>query len=112
MRDFSEILKEVAYKTSRSSGAGGQHVNKVETKVMLLFNVENSGFLREDEKERILRKLQNRIDAEGNLQVVVQESRSQYKNKELAAKKLMALIESSLKEEKKTQADKNYGCRP
>jgi len=106
MRDFSDILKEVSYKTSRSSGAGGQHVNKVETKVAVIFHVAGSQFLNEHEKEKLLKKLQNRIDTEGNLQIVAQESRSQYKNKALAEKKLLALIAEALKEEKKRKPTK------
>jgi ribosome-associated protein len=106
MRDFSDILKEVSYKTSRSGGAGGQHVNKVETKVAVIFHVANSQFLNENEKERLLKKLHSRIDSEGNLQIVAQESRSQHKNKALAEKKLLTLIEEALKEQKKRKPTK------
>lgn len=106
MRDFNEILKEVSYKTSRSGGAGGQHVNKVETKVAISFHVGQSVFFNEAEKERISKKLQNRIDKDGFLQITAQDSRSQLKNKELAEKRLLKLIEEALFEEKKRKPTK------
>ena len=62
-----DILSEVTYKTSRSGGKGGQNVNKVETKVELIFNVLNSKYLDDEEKELIQEKLNNRIDKNGNL---------------------------------------------
>lgn len=106
MRDFAEILKEVSYKTSRSGGAGGQHVNKVETKVAVFFNIAQSAFLNDFEKSTLISKLKNRIDNEGILHLAVQDSRSQVKNKELADKRLIELIKNALKEEKKRKPTK------
>ncbi len=72
MKDFT---KELSYKTSRSSGAGGQNVNKVETSVTVLWNVQESGFFNEFQKNLIQEKLKNRINAEGFLFLTVSESR-------------------------------------
>ena len=65
--DDVDLSAEISYKTSRSGGKGGQHVNKTETKVTLVFNVQNSNLLTAIQKERILLKLRNRISQEGNL---------------------------------------------
>ncbi len=83
---------EFSFKTSRSSGAGGQNVNKVSTKVELDFDVPNSTLLSEDQKAIVLKKLENRITKEGILQIVVQEERSQLGNKEIAIKKFYDLL--------------------
>mgnify|MGYP005853497451 CR=1 FL=1 len=81
------FLPELEFQTARSSGPGGQNVNKVETKVQLSFNVTNSQILSEEEKLTLLQKLKNKIDAEGNLNLSCQEKRSQIQNKELVIKK-------------------------
>ncbi len=90
------LQKEVKYRTSRSSGPGGQHVNKVATKVELLFDVNNSTILTENEKETISLKLKNKISQEGILSVQCESSRSQLKNKELAFNKLLKLLNEAL----------------
>lgn len=93
MKDFS---KELNFKTSRSSGAGGQNVNKVETSVTVLWNVNESGFFDEDEKNLIQNKLKNRINAEGLLFLTVSESRTQLMNKNKAIEKITEIVNKAL----------------
>lgn len=97
---------ELSYKTSRSSGSGGQNVNKVETSVTVLWKVEDSAVFSESEKERILLKLKNKINAEGILQTTVSESRTQLQNKKIATEKIQELVNNSLIVPKKRIATK------
>ncbi len=92
--------KEIRYNASRSGGKGGQHVNKVETKVELNFNVPNSSLLDEMQKQTILLKLKNQINSEGTLRVVSQSERSQLLNKKRAEAKFLDLINRALKKKK------------
>ena len=87
-----DLQSEFQFKTSRSGGAGGQHVNKVATKVQLIFDVRQSAIISEDEKEILLAKLGNHISEEGVVQVISQAGRSQYANKLDALKKMYKLL--------------------
>ena len=97
---------EFSFKTSRSSGAGGQNVNKVSTKVELDFDVQNSALLNEEQKIKVFDKLKNRINKEGILQIIVQTERSQLANKEIAIEKFYALLEKCFIEKKKRKPTK------
>jgi ribosome-associated protein len=91
-----DILKELTFKTSRSGGKGGQHVNKVSTKVELNFDLRLTSLFTEEEKIRLFQKLSNRINSEGILQVITEEERSQLQNKERSVQKLLVLLKTAL----------------
>ncbi|MGD1319898.1 alternative ribosome rescue aminoacyl-tRNA hydrolase ArfB [Chryseobacterium sp. 2R14A] len=93
MKNFTS---ELAYKTSRSSGAGGQNVNKVETSVTIMWDIEESNFFSDEEKNLIYTKLKNRINSEGILQLTVSESRTQLQNKKIATEKILELVDQAL----------------
>jgi ribosome-associated protein len=97
---------EFLFQTSKSGGAGGQHVNKVDTKVELKFDVQNSLLLSEQERTLIKDKLANRINSDGYLQIVCQEERSQLKNKSLCVNRFYELIKQALTKQKKRRATK------
>ena len=97
---------ELEFLFTRSGGPGGQNVNKVSTRVELLFNVLSSSHLSREEKQRIITKLKSRIDAEGNLHVASQESRSQWKNREIVVGKFVKLLHTALVVHKKRIATK------
>lgn len=103
MRNFT---KELTYKTSRSSGAGGQNVNKVETAVTVLWKVADTEFFSNEEIELISEKLKNRINQDGILQLTVSESRTQLQNKKIATDKILELVEKSLYKPKPRKATK------
>ena len=93
----SLILKELKFKAARSSGAGGQHVNKVSTKVILQFDLLNSFGLSEHEKEILQKKLINKLTKEGLLILSCAISRSQHKNKKLIIIHFLKLLKENLK---------------
>lgn len=95
------ILREIIFRTSRSGGKGGQNVNKVSSKVELVYDISASYSLSESQKEKLLAKLAHKLDSEGMLHVVSQTSRSQTENKKIAVEKLMTLLQNGLKERKK-----------
>jgi len=100
------ILIEITYKATRSSGAGGQHVNKVASKITAFFDLNNSQGLSDREKERLLKKLASRLSKDGVLQINAEESRSQFRNKALATERLINLLTESLVRPKVRRATK------
>ena len=101
-----ELEKEFQYRTSRSGGKGGQNVNKVETKVELLWNINSSILFDEIQKARLTEKLANRITNDGIFHVVAEEERTQLRNKEAAIKRTIKLISDSLKIEQPRKPSK------
>ena len=102
-RDFSS---EFRFSASRSGGAGGQNVNKVNTKVELRFSVTDSQLLTDSEKEMLLNKLKNRITTEGDLIIVSQTERSQLGNRIQCVNKFYTLIKENLATQKKRKPTK------
>lgn len=101
-----QIVSEFQFSASRSGGKGGQHVNTTESKVELKFHVPASFFLTAEQKQLLLKKLKNKIDAEGYLRMYESGSRSQFTNKEKLVKKTIALLEASLRHPKKRKPTK------
>lgn len=95
------INSEIVYSATRSSGPGGQNVNKVNTRVELRFSVNNSEFLSEFEKGKIRFHLKNRINAEDDLLLVSQVERSQWRNKQVVTKRFFELVNKALTPTKK-----------
>ena len=100
------IINELKFKAIRSSGAGGQHVNKVASKVELLFDVVNSKILTIDEKELLYKNLKSKLTKENVLLLQCDESRSQHKNKEIIIKRFLTLINHALRIPKLRKATK------
>lgn len=107
--DSTKIEKELYFKTSRSSGPGGQHANKTESRVTLFFNVEKSEALTENEKELLLQKLKSKLSSDNILQLSSEHYRSQHRNKEILKQRFLQLITNVLvpqRERKKTKTPK------
>jgi ribosome-associated protein len=91
-----KLITELQYKAVRSSGAGGQNVNKVSSKVVLSFDVKNSKVLSDDEKMLLEMNLASRLTNDQILILNCDEDRSQLKNKEIVTKRFLAIIEQGL----------------
>ena len=98
--DTTLLKSELTYKYVRSSGSGGQNVNKVSSKAELYFHLENSKVFTEDEKLKLNQFFANRLNKEGVLMLSCDESRSQFRNKAIVTQRFLALIVEGLKEEK------------
>ncbi len=97
-------LHELHYRTSRSSGPGGQHVNRTESQVELLWDVRNSPSLSKTQRYRIEQALANRIDSDGVLHLTSGERRSQLQNKHAVTERFVKLLQEAIKQLKKRVA--------
>ena len=109
--DINKILKsirdyELDFTASRSGGPGGQHVNKTSTKVEVRFNIRDSAFLSDEQKELLLTRFAGKVTTEGELIVTSQATRSQLENKEKAIEKILDKIEKALIPPKKRKPTK------
>ena len=102
----NELLSELEFTNSRSSGAGGQNVNKVNSKVTLRWNIINSKFLTDQQKNLLLLKLPNQLSNDGDLILSSQEYRSQLQNKQEVILKLDKILKSVFKKQKVRKASK------
>ena len=94
--DVNTILSELYFKAVRSSGAGGQNVNKVSSKIVLNFSLDRSNALSNEEKALAKKNLASRLTTENLLILNCDEDRSQLKNKEIITKRFLALIKNAL----------------
>jgi len=94
-------LDELRYRTTRSSGPGGQHVNKTDTQVELLFDVAHSPSLDDSQRQRIVSKLKNLIDQDGVLHLTAQTERSQLRNREIVTARFQEVLAAALRVPKK-----------
>jgi len=100
------ISSELEFATSRSSGPGGQNVNKVNTKVTLRWNIKDSPQLTSEEKELLQQKLASRLTTDGTLLITSQDKRSQLQNKEETLLKLENLLKQAFAKRKKRKPSK------
>ena len=101
LRNFE---RELVYSASRSSGPGGQNVNKLNTKVELRFSINTTQLLSDEEKELVFRKLANKINREGELVLVTRSERTQLMNKKLVTEKFYIVISKALTAQRKRRA--------
>lgn len=106
MISIRSILPELQFSTSRSSGPGGQNVNKVNTKVIIHFDVRNSAALSSDQKLILLQKLESRLTNEGVLVLASQDKRSQLQNKEAVLEKLERILRKAFEVKRVRKATK------
>ena len=100
------LLKELTFKAVRSSGPGGQHVNKTASKVELIFNLKSSNALSDQEKEQLNDRLGSKITEEGNIIMSCGETRSQHRNKAIVIERLIDLIQLGLKKKRSRRKTK------
>ncbi|HET6990860.1 MAG TPA: peptide chain release factor-like protein, partial [Bacteroidia bacterium] len=100
------LVKECFIKATRSGGAGGQHVNKVSSKIEIMFDIPNSKLLSDEQKNILLVKLDSRLTTDGVLRITEDSDRSQHENKEKAIRKFYTILENALKPVKKRKKTK------
>jgi len=99
--NVDKIIKEISFTAVRSGGPGGQHANKVSSKVVLMFDILGSESLSEAQKTRLVQKLTGRLNSREQLILTCDESRSQHKNKEIVTNRFITLLQETLKKQKK-----------
>jgi len=92
--------QSISFRFSRSAGPGGQNVNKVNTRVTLLFNVAGCAYLSDGQKRRILTRLPGRVSKDGLLRVVSQRHRTQKANRQAALERLVELLRAALEKKR------------
>ena len=97
---------ELATRATRSSGAGGQHVNKTSSRIELTWNANLSPSISDEQRSLILTRLRSRITKDGDIRVVASTTRSQFRNREIAEKRLATMIANALVPVKKRRATK------
>lgn len=98
--ETENLLKELIFKAIRSGGPGGQHANKVSSKIVLSFDISNSKILSEDEKKLLIPNIKTRLTNENILILNCDETRSQHQNKEIAIERFLKMITEGLKVQK------------
>jgi ribosome-associated protein len=97
---------ELDFRTSRSSGAGGQHVNKTSSRVEISWNIARSAVVSDEQRELLISRLGSRISEEGAIRVVASDTRSQLRNRQTAERRLGETIARALLVQKKRKATK------
>lgn len=95
---------ELNVRTSRSSGAGGQHVNKTSSRVEISWNIRESSALTDRQRERLMSRLASRLSENGSIRVVASDTRSQFRNRETAERRLGELVAKAMTVQKKRKA--------
>ena len=99
--DKDILISELKFKAVKSSGSGGQNVNKVATKVELYFSLEDSVAFSEEERLRLIQKLRNKLTKDNSIIIQCDESRSQHKNKEIVTARFQTIIQEALNRNKR-----------
>lgn len=97
---------ELTVRASRASGAGGQHVNKTSSRVEVVWNVASSRALSPEDRSWLLRKLASRLSTDGSLRVVVSDTRSQLRNRDIAMERMAKVVRTALARPKKRKPTK------
>ena len=103
-KGISIPLSELQFRFSRSGGHGGQNVNKVETRVVLLFDLAHSKTLTVDQRQSIMKQLHSRVGDDGMLQLVAQRSRNQWRNRQDAIERFIEIMRKALTPKKPRRA--------